>query len=277
MSCVKLHLPWFDQTILSGITSYMKIYEDIKIININDILSKVSNNKKRFNKICQQIFKNYRYKVILLGNFSAYPLPIPDFTKVITTGVKVNVKDAEKYVQYGYKIIDAKHLIDNLSDKICAIWVATFGGMEINNKIYVGDTFHLWYVSKFNKVYKIKREELITKSYGIIEEKDFEKQKLWGPIKYPDLKLKKYKSNYNRVQKANMDYPIQVYKESAQNWYILDGMHRTVQAYQDKIPYLKVQFVTKKQLKESKITDKEIEVLNRKCTKYGVNKKKLNK
>lgn len=269
MSSVKLHLPWYDDYLLQHIKNIKIKY--VKIININDIKSR--SNKTKYQKICKEIFDNYKFKIILLGNFSAYPLPIPNFTKVISSGITININDGEKYVEYGYRIINKEDLIKQLSGFICSTSLATFS-MIVNKKPFVGDVYHLWYVTKFNKVYQIKRDTLIKKVYQVKEEKDYENVVLWshgdknipheGNVTYASLI--KHQKNYQRTQEAKMDYPIQVYKDKGK-YYILDGVHRTARAYQNKIPTINVQYVTKKQLEKTKITNKDIKSLEKKCIK----------
>ena len=270
MSCVKLHLPWYDTDILLDIVNVMSRYKDVKVIDIDEIKSK--NPKNRYNKICQNIFKNYAYRVILIGNFSVYPLPIPRYTKFISTGIRINPQDGEKYVEYGYQIVQKNIISELIANSICSSSIATFGGFKLDSKEYLGDTYHLWYLSKFNKVYKIKRQELIQKAFQVKNEKDFEIEMLWENTTQKKTRyityenLKQYKGNYNRVRKAKLDYPIQIYKVR-NKYHILDGIHRTARAYQNKVPYLMVQFVDKKTLKMSSISLDEILMLGQHCQK----------
>lgn len=61
---------------------------------------------------------------------------------------------------------------------------------------------------------------------------------------------KKYKSHYERIKKANLNYPI-LLSGSSSNFDILDGHHRIIKAILDNEPIIKGVFVSKNDLNKA--------------------------
>lgn len=237
MSSVKIYLPVYNDKILLKLINLMNMYPLLKVINLLDLKNGGGDDKRWYNNICKLIFANYNKKLVLLGPGPKYELPIPTNIKII-----FNKKLQSKYPSYLYVPID--RLLYMMKGRICdSSSTATFG----YKKGFIGDTYNLWYQTTFNKIYVLNRNRLIKRIFNLDDEKDFENIELWEKTSIKNLK--RYKDDYRRVLKANMNYPIIITRE----YKLCDGAHRLVKAYCNNIPKVKVKFVTKSQLDKVRI------------------------
>jgi hypothetical protein len=249
MSSVKLHLPFYDDKILTSIMDLMNDVKNINIINIDKIRS--SDPDKTYKKVGELIFDNYHQKNIILGHYTKHPLPIPDLPKIIIKEL-VN-KSTKTYEQYGYMKVEKKNLIDNLKEMLLTLVDTHTFTIKLNGKLFSGDVFHLWYLSHFNKKDSLKTSDFIEKVY---KGQDIEKVKFWNKLYIKDLK--KFPDEYERVEEANMMHPVIVVKVRT-SWTMLDGYHRLVNAYKNKKKNIKVRFVTLNQILKTEINKKKFD------------------
>jgi hypothetical protein len=244
MSTVRLHLPFYDEIILSKIMKLMNEIKNIYIININEL--KNYKNYELYENICKKIFENYAMKIIILGNFNSSPLPISNNSKILIKEL-IN-KPIQKYDKYNYKIMDKKKLLDKLDEFIHTYDTHIFSIDDFN-----GDVFKLWFLTQNIEYENIDLSELIKK---LFKKTDIRKIKFWNKILIDDIK--EFPNEYERMKNSDLSFPIIVFKNK-NDYTILDGFHRLIKAYRYDYKKIKVKYVNFNLIKKVYIDEKNLE------------------
>ena len=255
MSNVSVHLPYYNIIVLDEIIYLMNKIENLVVINTKDFFDK--NKKKMYNKICNYIFSHSKTLIILLGKFKYYELPIPDKSKILLKEFKKYKKNYPKY-----QIVTNQYIIKKLYHLLCHSYSSATFSFSLDNDIEY-NTYHLFYLTNFNKVYKLEVKDVLKKLFGDV---DFEESELWprtdGKGEIYVHNLKSNKDHYSRVKNANTNFPIIIYKKN-KKFYLCDGLHRLTKSYINKIKTIKVIFTTKNQLNQTIKKNKKIKCIKK--------------
>ena len=158
---------------------------------------------QNYDKVCQKIFNNYNYKIVLLGHGPKEQLPIPVASRYYLK--KFKPKNLKQYQSRNYQPIENKKILKMLTGKVCrSLTTHTMGISALN---YNGDVFKLWYQSaKIKKIDKVDTEDLLLKIFKVDDLEDIENIKIWnGHTMF-------HKDEQKRIDQADMKYPILMYQ-----------------------------------------------------------------
>ena len=247
MSNVKLHIPFYTESILLKALQLMTDYDNLVTINTKDFYNK--DKKKMYKNICKFIFDNEDTLIIIFGDFDKYALPISVHSGILIKNITTK-RQRDKYPRY-YTFTE-KEMCRNMYGKICNSTSSSTFGFNINKKMFVGDVFHLFYLTNFNKPKKMSLEKIIRSAY--IGDKDlstFETIKLWDNTTVKTLK--KYPEHMERIKLADLSYPIILFK-TKNKLRLCDGLHRIIKSYLNNLKTIKVIIATEKQLQQTKLS-----------------------
>jgi len=255
MSNVKLSLPFYDNAILLKLIKILQDIEDIAVIDLNEF--KHENPKTMYKNICEFIFESYDKRVILLGDYGKYELPIPGgYTRA---NILKNSKQNAKYKKHNYKYSTKKMVFDSITRFLCHPTTDhIFHWINKKDEIFfTGDVYHAWYITNFTKVKEVKLDYVIKSMFNLEDITEFENMVLWVDERKITLKNVKKSREYSRVKTADLNYPIILYKGS-KGISMIDGMHRLTNAYINEIKTVNVKYITLKQLSIIEIKNKKI-------------------
>lgn len=274
MSCVKLHLPIYNLDVLYKIKQLSKKNKDILPIFIENDISP----KRTYMILCEKIFNNYHKKIVIFGEIQGITkedkkykvLPIPNASKIILDinnddYIDYDINDnkgieqiVSKYIKYGYEKYTTSQLLSNLDILIYQTLNRCTFGFKYNGEMFKGDTFYIWYQTKNNEIFELPLSNIIKYIFGGDSISAIEEVKLWRKVFIKDLMAPKNLEHYLRVKKADLSYPIIMFKYKNKNrkrtkHILLDGYHRIVKAYLDNVDNIKVMYATKEQLDKSDV------------------------
>lgn len=120
-----------------------------------------------------------------------------------------------------------------------------------NENIYSVDMMFAYIKDYSSPIYKVNVEKYLNtldyEGWG-----DPSKNIFYSPRNVID-NPKKYKHEYERIQKANLSYPIIISNKG----YVIDGVHRLSKAYLNKIPIIKAYVFDAELMKKFKIAHKK--------------------